>query len=514
MQPETNPMEQFKEQFDWRVRIFDSLSFPTLVLNLRREVIAVNRIYLDHFKLMERDVIGKSCSSDVPGFLNHNVKECSIGHCPHLTAIETGKVQYVEVQRVDQSGQTIWEERVVSPIFDDMGDIEYVIESIRNITRVKNLERKYSEMRELIDKVVQSSVSGIIAADRKGNIILMNDAAEKLFGYTIFDANNINIEDFYPPGVAREIMRKLRDESIGGKGKLPLSRHYIVTAKGEQIPVEMTAAIIYEGEKEAATAAIFNDLREKQAVAKKLEEAEVQLVQSEKLASIGRLAAGVAHEINNPLTSIMMYGSLISEQLGPTHPLAHHLKIVLEDTARCTGIVKNLLAYSRQASPSRAAFFLNNLINESLGLIRDQKMFMNVEVIKRFDPKQIMVYADKNQLCQVIINLIINAFDAMEGKGTLTLSTYRHPTRPKAFIEISDTGCGIPAADQSKIFEPFFTTKEPGKGTGLGLSMAYGIMHENGGDISIKETGPTGTTILLELPEERTSDGFSSMTIG
>ena len=276
----------------------------------------------------------------------------------------------------------------------------------------------------------------------------------------------------------------------------------------------MTAAIIYEEGKEAATAAIFNDLREKQAVQKKLEEAESQLFQSEKLASLGRLSAGVAHEINNPLTSILMYGNLMKEKLPADHELASSLGYILEDAERCQEIVKNLLAYSRQTRPSKDIFFLNNLVSESLRLIRDQKLFMNVQIVKELDEYQILVNADKTQLSQVIINLIINALDAMEGKGTLTIKTYRDKKAGKAFIEIGDTGCGIPREHLSKVFDPFFTTKEVGKGTGLGLSMAYGIMEENHGQISIRETGPEGTTILLELPEEQVSNEFHFMSIG
>jgi signal transduction histidine kinase len=309
-------------------------------------------------------------------------------------------------------------------------------------------------------------------------------------------------------------MKKLRDENISEKGKLPSTQVNIITKNGKQIPVEMNAAIIYEDGREAATAAIFNDLREKQAVQKKLEEAESQLFQSEKLASLGRLAAGVAHEINNPLTSILLYGNLMREKLEDHHPLANNLNYILEDAERCKDIVKNLLAYSRQTQPAKEVFYLNNLVGESLRLIRDQKLFMNVKIVKELDDCQILVNADKNQLCQVLINLIINAFDAMEGSGTLTLRTYRDRKEHKAYIEVTDTGSGIPQENLSKIFDPFFTTKEVGKGTGLGLSMAYGILEENHGKISIKHTGPDGTTILLELPEEPVSNEFQFMSIG
>ncbi|EKD37539.1 MAG: hypothetical protein ACD_75C01094G0003 [uncultured bacterium] len=499
---------------EWRLKVFDSLSYPSLILKPDRTIIAANRKFFEHHQIYGRQIIGKTCKDICSEKQLLNQLSCSDADCPLQRLLETKQPHSVVMKNVDERGDEIWEERVFSPICMDTGEVKYVIESIRDVTAVKHLEKKYSDVRELIDKVVQSSVSGILAADRKGEIILMNKAAEDLFGYSVRDANRVNIEDFYPPGVARQIMRKLRDENIGEKGKLPSTQVNIVTREGIEIPVEMTAAIIYEDGREAATAAIFNDLREKQAVQKKLEEAESQLFQSEKLASLGRLAAGVAHEINNPLTSILLYGNLMKEKLAPDHPLFNNLSYVLEDAERCKDIVKNLLAYSRQTRPAKEVFFLNNLVGESLRLIRDQKLFMNVKIIKNLDDYQILVNADKNQLCQVLINLIINAFDAMEGSGTLTLTTYRDRKAGKAYIEIADTGSGIPPENLSKIFDPFFTTKDVGKGTGLGLSMAYGIMEENHGRISIKSTGPEGTTILLELPEEPVSNEFHFMSIG
>ncbi len=499
---------------DWRLRLFDSLSFPTLVLRPDRTIIAANKKFHERNRTRIEEILGKTCQHIFREDNNLKHLSCNGSDCPLQGVIETKQTKSVVQKNIGTNGEEVWEERVFSPIFGDQHEVKYIIESLRDITAVKDLEKKYSDVRQLIDKVVQSSVSGIIAANRKGEIILLNKAAEELFGYSAADANSVTIEDFYPAGVARDIMKKLRDENIGEKGKLPSTQFNIVTKEQEEVPVEMTAAIIYEEGKEAATAAIFNDLREKQAVQKKLEEAESQLFQSEKLASLGRLAAGVAHEINNPLTSILLYGNLMREKLEAEHPLASNLNYILEDAERCQEIVKNLLAYSRQTRPAKDVFYLNNLVGESLRLIRDQKLFMNVEIIKELDDYQILVNADKNQLCQVLINLIINAMDAMDGRGTLNLKTFRDRKAGKAFIEVTDTGSGIPPENLSKIFDPFFTTKELGKGTGLGLSMAYGILEENHGRISVKETGPEGTTFLLEFPEEPVSDEFHFMSIG
>jgi len=499
---------------DWRIHVFDSLSFPTLILRPDRTIVAANLKFFERTGIPEDKVIGKTCKQIFFGKGESTELPCNGTNCTLDKCVTQRKAQSIVLKNVDSNNDQTWEERVFSPILNDDGEVGYVIESLRDITKVKTLEKKYSDVRQLIDKVVQSSVSGILAADRKGEIILMNEAAENLFGYTVQDANKVNIEDFYPPGIARKIMKNLRDKNYGEKGKLPITKVKILTREKQEIPVEMTAAIIYEEGREAATAAIFNDLREKYAVQKKLEEAETQLFQSEKLASLGRLAAGVAHEINNPLTSILLYGNLMQEKLEEDHPLEENLKYILEDAERCREIVKNLLAYSRQTRPSKDIFYLNDLVVESLRLIRDQKLFMNVKLVKELDTSRILVNADKNQLCQVLINLIINAFDAMESSGTLTIKTYRAPEDGKAFLEVTDTGGGIPPENLSKIFDPFFTTKEIGKGTGLGLSMAYGIMEENQGKISIESTGPDGTTIRLELPEENSSDQFHFDSIG
>jgi signal transduction histidine kinase len=276
----------------------------------------------------------------------------------------------------------------------------------------------------------------------------------------------------------------------------------------------MTAAIIYERDRESATMGIYNDLRPRLAVEKKLQEAQAQLLQSEKLASLGRLAAGVAHEINNPLTGILLYANSTLEKLTQSDGLRQNLEYILEDGERCRDIVKNLLAYSRQALAAREVFGINTLVNESLGLIRDQKLFMNVTIEKQLSDEILPIYADRNQMRQVVINLVMNAMDAMEQNGTLTFRTYSDSALEKVFLEVSDTGSGIDEANRSRIFDPFFTTKEPGRGTGLGLSTVYGIVKENKGNIILKETGPEGTTFQIELPRAAVNETGYPEAIG
>jgi PAS domain S-box-containing protein len=502
-------MEKIKKEIDWRIRVFDSLSFPTLVLTPDMIIVSANEGFLKKTGLTHEQVIGRTCQEVFSQYFYSNDLPClySQERCPLKQTIETGKGTSVIRRIRDAQGAEKWEDRVFSPILDKDGKVLYVMESVRDATRFKNLEKMYSGVQELLHKVVHSSASAIVAADIKGKIILFNQAAENLFGYWAEEADSINIRDVYPPGMAREIMKMLRNEHIGGPGKLHLTQATIIRKNGEKIPVEMTAAIIYEDNQEVASMGIFNDLREKLAVEKKLQETQAQLMQSEKLASLGRLAAGVAHEINNPLTSILLFGNIMLERFEKDDPQAKSLQYVLEDAQRCRDIIKGLLAYSRQSSPSKKVFAVNSLVEESFNLIRDQKMFMNVQVVKDLCPDAIFINADKNQLSQVLVNLIINAIDAMDNEGILTCRTFADPKTNMACIEISDTGCGILEVNLSKVFDPLFTTKEPGKGTGLGLSMAYGIVNENHGRIYIKESSPKGTTFRLEMPQAPPTEG-------
>jgi PAS domain S-box-containing protein len=481
---------------DWRIRVFDSLSFPTLILKPDRVIVTANQIFLKKFGAMDQ-VIGKICHE-----VFYDSKEpCSSEMCPLPQVIADRKGHSILKRLTDEHGDERWEDRVFSPILDDGGEILYIMESVRDVTRLKTLEKELRKTKEFFENVIQSSASAIVAADRTGTILFMNRAAEDLFGYAAEDVlGTKSVEQVYPAGKAREIMRKMQDETIGGEGKLPPTKITIINASGEEIPVEITAAIIYEGDREVATMGIYNDLRERLAVERKLKEAQAQVAHSEKMASLGQLAAGVAHEINNPLTGILLYANMVLERLKKSDPFREDLEYVVEDTMRCKNIVKNLLAYSRQTNPSKEILQMNTLVEQSLNLIREQELFMNIEVIKEMSGDTMLVHADKNQLCQAIINLVINAADAMERKGSLTFRTYRDKPARRVYLEISDTGSGIPEENVSKIFDPFFTTKGLGKGTGLGLSTAYGLVKENGGDISVRETSAEGTTFLLDLP--------------
>jgi len=484
-------------ELDWRTRVFDSLSLPALILKPNRMVLSANKNFLKKYGVSESEIVGRTCHD----FFYQSKDTCPFENCPLPDVLAERKGHSILRKIATSQGEEKWEDRIFSPILDDQGVVRYIIESIRDVTQVKSLEKELSGIREFTAKLVQSSTSGIIAADRNGRILIMNEAAEELTGYSFTEARqSMTVNDFYPPGMAKEIMKKLRNEEPGGKGKLPCTRINFINARGEEIPAELTAAIIYEGGKEIATMGVFNDLRQKLADEERMARMLARIAHSEKMASLGQLAAGVAHEINNPLTGILLYANILMEAMNREDPRQQDLNNIIEDARRCAEIVKNLLTYSRQAGSKAEVLHINTLLEYSLNLIRDQKLFMNIDIVKDLPDEMMLVKADKNQMTQVIINLVMNALDAMDKKGTLTFRTYRDKAAQKVYLEVSDTGCGISRENLSRIFDPFFTTKEPGKGTGLGLSTVYGIIKENEGNISVKETSDKGTTFLVELP--------------
>jgi two-component system, NtrC family, sensor kinase len=486
----------------WKTKLFDCLSLPTLILKPNRVVVDVNANFLEKFKFKKEDIVGKTCHD----FFYHSVEPCPVKTCPIAEVLADRHGHSVVEYVTTSAGTEKWDHRVFSPILDETGEVVYVVECIHDVTELKMLERELSGAKDLTQKLIQSSTTAIIAADNRGRIVAMNPAAEEITGYSLREAQKkISIKDLYLPGQAKEIMRILRDETRGGKGKLHLSRFSIIDAQGVEIPVEMTAAIIYEGDQEAATVGLFNDLREKIKHEQAMREMLNRIARAEKMASLGQLAAGVAHEINNPLTGIIFYADSLLKTLDEDDPRRHSLNCIYEDARRCGKIIKNLLAYSRQEAPTKEILHVNTLIEHSLNLIRDPEFFMGVQIRKQLSEDILLIQSDRDQLSQVLVNLVLNAVDAMEHKGVITLRTYRSKAAPKACIEVADTGRGIPESNLPLIFDPFFTTKAAGKGTGLGLSTAYGIVKENKGRIWVKETSSKGTTFAMEFPLYRPS---------
>ncbi|HEY5634221.1 MAG TPA: ATP-binding protein [Burkholderiaceae bacterium] len=253
--------------------------------------------------------------------------------------------------------------------------------------------------------------------------------------------------------------------------------------------------------------------------------AEAEVAQGEKLASVGMLASGIAHELNNPLTGVLTFTSLLRQKLPDGSPDAEDLDLVISETKRCASIIRRLLDFAREKVPVQKFFDLNQLILDTIAFIDRPASLQNVEITTDLDEDLPEIWGDEDLIKQVILNILVNAQQAIEGEGKIAVSTSQRMVHdvnkpagaPRRCVEIAirDTGCGIPEANLQRIFDPFFTSKEVGKGTGLGLSVSYGIVKAHGGTIKVESVLGEGSEFRVCLPadppstatEQDTSEG-------
>jgi two-component system NtrC family sensor kinase len=241
-----------------------------------------------------------------------------------------------------------------------------------------------------------------------------------------------------------------------------------------------------------------------------LRAAEAEATQREKLAAVGLLASGVAHEINNPLTGVLTFSHLIRDKMPDGSADAEDMDLVIRETQRCASIVRRLLDFARQRKPEMKFTDLNTVIEDVAWFIKRSAQLHDTAITQELDPDLPPVWVDEDQVKQVIMNMLVNAQHATEGGGSIVIRTRRFPTLlapdPGAekveMVEISivDTGCGIPESDLQRIFDPFFTSKGVGKGTGLGLSVSHGIVKAHGGAIKVESTVGKGSAFRVYLP--------------
>ncbi|NIR52787.1 HAMP domain-containing protein [candidate division KSB1 bacterium] len=234
----------------------------------------------------------------------------------------------------------------------------------------------------------------------------------------------------------------------------------------------------------------------------KLAEAQRQLYQSDKLASLGRLAAGVAHEINNPLTGVLTYSSFLLKRQGDDDEIREDLEVIVRETKRCREIVKGLLDFSRQAPTKKTNIPINDMITQTLGILKNQLSIKNISVQKDLSDDLPIVRVDSNQMQQVFMNLLVNAIDAIgKSGGEIKIRTSEEEIEDERFIkiDIADSGGGIAKENLTKIFEPFYSTKGQ-KGTGLGLAVVWGIIEKHHGKITVGSEEGKGTTFTIHIP--------------
>ncbi len=374
-----------------------------------------------------------------------------------------------------------------------------------DISDRKRMEKELREANEFLMNLIESSVDGIIVTNMKGDILIFNRGAENLLGYQAEEVvGKMNIRSIYAPGVAKEVMEKLNSQDYGGVGKLtsfPISHR---RKDGEMIEGDLSASIIYDDRgKEIASIGIFKDLRERLRIERELQKMQEALLQSEKLAAMGRLTSQIAHELNNPIYGIMNTLELLKTEIPPESKRRRILELSLSEIQRLSEMLRNMLSFSKPEEEKRRPINIGDLIEGILMVMEKQMKEFNIRVETSFDPDIPEIMASTNQMRQVMLNLFKNAKEAMPKGGTLFVRTSREGNR--VLIRIRDTGTGIPEDIRDKIFDAFFTTKQKVKGVGLGLSVCYGIIKDHGGDIKVESEEGKGTTFALSLPMESRS---------
>lgn len=479
--------------------ILDSLPYRIMVFNMDMTVDAVNETFKETLKISDEEISGKCCYE-----LRYGLdKPCK----------DEGRVCYLEDKLEEikekgffstikeyksETGETLYDVITIAPILNEKGEVIQLLEASRDVTERIKLEREVQKSNTFLENVIKSTVDGIVAVDTKGNVLIFNEGMERLTGYSAQEVKHLT--SFYPIDTARENMKKMQSDQYGPYGKLNPTSMTITTKKGDEIPVTLSASIITINNESVGSVGVFTDMREILKMRKDLEEAHLQLVQSEKIASVGRMAAGVAHEINNPLSGILIYAELLKDNLKADAQNIKDTQEIIDQTLRCKKIVSELLEFSRRSIGKVSSFILEDLINKSLNILINQALFQNIKVLQDIEQDMPAAVGDMGQLQQVFTNLFMNAADAMEGKGRLDIRARFDKMKNHFIIVVSDTGPGIPVEFREKIFDIFFSTKPVGKGTGLGLSISQNIIKLHGGNIMVDCPHSGGTQFVIELP--------------
>lgn len=387
---------------------------------------------------------------------------------------------------------------------EDIGILQtvsgYVAVAIENSLLYQEQEKRAEELsllKEFNESIVESVNVGLIAVDENGCITRCNSAFEDILGFSREETVGRDFKEIFDENFAGKL------ENILGKSSWHLTEirnaYKIQTTNVVGEPLILNVAIAplrTSSNKREGAIVVIENVTDRV----KLEES---LQQSEKLSSIGLLAAGVAHEVNTPLTGVSSYTQMLLEMIPETDPKHALLQKVAKQTERASNIAGNLLNFSRTGS---AADFtevdVNRLLEDTLQLLEPQIRKSNIEIIKNYAEISPKIHGNAGKLQQVFTNLIINATDAIFDIGEITLTTTYH-NENEVTIKVSDNGIGIETENLTKIFDPFFTTKEVGSGTGLGMAVSYGIMQEHTGTIEVESEVGEGTTFKLTLPAAR-----------
>lgn len=482
---------------DYVDNIIKSMLDTLIVTNPDATIKTVNQATLNLLGYLEADLIGKPvgilfAAADTKAFY----KEAWIDNL-----LKNGSIQNIEENYLAKNGDRIPVLLSGAVMKNEKGEVQGIVYVALDITERKRAEERLRQSEERYRTLVETAPDVIASISINDETILsLNPAFDKLTGLMREEwLGRPQSELIHPDDLAHAqqlnmtMARGITPESF----ELRL-RH----ADGHYIPFEFTAAPIFDHGRVIAIFSIGRDITERKRTEQEKDALSRQLMQSEKMAAVGQLAGGVAHEINNPLGVILGFSQSIIRRVKEDDPLYMPLSSIEREAKRCKNLVQDLLTFSRVGKTEKERCNINEVINSALTLVEAQTKVRSVELVREFGEGLPEALVSRNQLQQVIINLSNNAIDAITHNGTLTIRTRLVQRNGADYIqiEVQDNGNGIPKDIQNKIFEPFFTTKEVGKGTGLGLSLVYEIVQKHQGIMELESAPGQGALFRILLP--------------
>jgi PAS domain S-box-containing protein len=488
--------------------LLDSMDGGVLAVDKNMRITAFNHAAEEISGLRREEVLNKEC---------HQVLKSALckDECPVKKAMETGETFFgYEVVITNKEGKKIPVNITTSPLRSSNNEIIGAVEHFRDLTKHKGLWAKLLEERNRAQQYLNIAGAIIIAIDEKGIVTLINKKGCDVLGYKEEEIIGKNWFDLCVPEKVREKRKETFRKVMAGEEREAEDYEYtVLTKSGEEKIIAWHNSTLTD-EKDF----VIGTLSSGEDITKRLE-TEVELIRSEKLASLGQLAASVAHEVNNPLAGIMVYTTLLlkkyQEKKLQTEETENQLLKMKKELERTSRIIRNLLDFSRQSDADMRPIEINKVVEAALLLVRHQISLENIKLELKLDKELPLVLAAFDQIQQVLINIILNATQAMPEGGKLSITTsaakgvkINESLKNTVRIGITDTGVGIPKENLGKLFTPFFTTKEKGKGVGLGLPVVHGIIERHKGKIEVASELNKGTTftIYLEVMDGKKDD--------
>ncbi|MFB0564438.1 MAG: PAS domain S-box protein [Candidatus Aminicenantaceae bacterium] len=485
--------------------ILESMEGGVFTVDKKARITSFNRAAEEITGFKKEEVLNKKCCRILRSDLCQE-------KCPLKETLETGKTFHnYEIMITNKVGNKVPVNIATSPLQTSNNEIIGALENFRDLTKHKGLWAKLRLERNKAQQYLNIAGVIIVAIDDKGVVTLINKKGCDVLGYREEEIIGNNWFDLCVPEKIREEVKGVFKKLMTGKNEVvAYYENPILTKSGEERIIAWHNTILtHEKGHIIGTLSSGEDIT-------KRKQTEAELIRSEKLASLGQLAASVAHEVNNPLAGILVYVKLLlkkyKEKKLQTEVTETQLFKMEKELERTSRIIRNLLDFARQSEPTKRPVEINKAVEAALLLVGHQFSLENITLKKKLDTQLPLVLADFDQIQQVLINIILNATQAMPNGGILTITTsvaegikIGESLKNTVRIDISDTGVGISKENMSNLFTPFFTTKEKGKGVGLGLSVVHGIIGRHKGKVEVDSNPNVGTkfTIYLEVMDEK-----------